>query len=214
MLDTHQDIWIVQAWGSPARLVAPVFDGAHPESTVAQVDAGWDVCAFLTQTGDAFVVFPFHGSFNAEVETHLTQPGGEQREILREGNQVPCQCWNIQHHPTKLPALPNNLPALGTNAVDAPPKLIKIAAGDGFVVGLTDGGHVLKLDLRTNDESALREMVSNDRLQWDYVSMCARTPSSADRSSVRSFPDFAMRPTSATSRVSDPNLQRPRHWKI
>jgi SCF-associated factor 1 len=145
-----------------------VFDG--PESGVIQVEAGWDVCALLTQAGDVFVVFPFHGSFDTEAQSRLPQPGGEQSEVVPTDGEVPCECWDIQHHPTQLPPLPTGLPTLHRSAEDAPPRFVKIAAGERFVVGLTDGGHVLKLDLPTSNEAELGQIIARGNLQWDYVS--------------------------------------------
>ncbi|KAF8749144.1 rcc1 blip-ii [Rhizoctonia solani] len=89
--------------------------------------------------------------------------------------------------PTKLPPIPNNLPALHQDALkpDAPPKLVQIAAGDKFVVGLTDGGHVLKLDLPTYDESELGRIITRGDLRWNYVrTLSLLFFASADRLSV------------------------------
>lgn len=202
------------AWGRPARLVAPVFNGSEPESTVVQVEAGWDVCAFLTQTGDAYVVFPFHGSFDAEAEAHIPRPNapGVQREIVRRGDELPCECWDVEHHPTKLPPLPANLPVLhpktDAEAKEAPPKLVKIAAGDHFVVGLTDGGHVLKLDLPADNETGLRQLITRGDLQWDYVRRLELRPSRVSADRVCSFPSSVIFLKYAKSRVSNHRAKR------
>ncbi|KAG8718049.1 hypothetical protein FRC08_006083 [Ceratobasidium sp. 394] len=171
LLDAHNDAWVLRSWGRPARLVTPALDNTRPETSVVQVAAGWDVCALLTQTGDVFVVFPFRGSFDQEVEARMPEAGGEQSEVLAQGGEVRCECWDVQHHPTRLPALPR-LPVLhpSTDATeDAPPRLVKIAAGEHFVVGLTDGGHVLKLNLPTSNEAELHQSIVHGNLQWDYV---------------------------------------------
>ncbi|KAJ1307014.1 hypothetical protein OPQ81_007993 [Rhizoctonia solani] len=121
LFDGGHTIYIILQWGRPIRLDTPALDGTRPESTVVQVEAGWDVCAFLTQTGTAFVIFPFHGSFST---------------------------------------------------------------GDKFVVGLTDGGHVLKLDLPTYDQSELGRIISRGDLRWNYL------PKFSDVTHVRNEPGF------------------------
>ncbi|KAG9098211.1 hypothetical protein FS749_004374 [Ceratobasidium sp. UAMH 11750] len=186
LLDAHNDAWVLRSWGRPARLVTPALDNTRPETSVVQVAAGWDVCALLTQTGDVFVVFPFRGSFDQEVEARMPEAGGEQSEVLAQGGEVRCECWDVQHHPTRLPALPR-LPVLhpSTDATeDAPPRLVKIAAGEHFVVGLTDGGHVLKLNLPTSNEAELHQSIVHGNLQWDYL------PKFCDVAHVRNEPGF------------------------
>jgi len=184
LLDAHNDVWVLRSWGRPARLVAP-----GPKSDVVQVEAGWDVCALLTLAGDVFVVFPFHGSFDAEAQSRLPQPGGQQTEVVPTAGEVPCECWDIQHHPTRLPPLPTNLPTLHPSSVkEAPPRIVKIAAGEHFVVALTDRGHVLKLDLPTSNETELGQIIARGNLQWDYL------PRFCDVARVRTEPGFRQQP--------------------
>ncbi|KAG8691726.1 hypothetical protein FRC11_011589 [Ceratobasidium sp. 423] len=185
LFDGSRNVYILLEWGRPIRLNTPALDGKRPESTVVQVEAGWDVCAFLTETGTAFVVFPFHGSFESEREERRTQTGTPP-EVKRQGDEVPCVCTDLQHHPTRLPPIPGDLPTLHENPLkpDASPKLIQIAAGDKFVVGLTDGGHVLKLDLPTYDESEIGRMITRGDLRWNYL------PKFCDVTHVRNEPGF------------------------
>ncbi|CAE6509498.1 unnamed protein product [Rhizoctonia solani] len=185
LFDGSRNVYILLQWGRPIRLDTPTLDGKRPESTVVQVEAGWDVCAFLTETGTAFVVFPFHGSFASELEEHRTQ-AGTPSGVNRQGDEVPCVCMDFQYHPTRLPPIPDDLPTLHPNllAPDAPPKLIQIAAGDKFVVGLTDGGHVLKLDLPTYNESEIGRMITRGDLSWNYL------PKFCDVTHVRNEPGF------------------------
>ncbi|KAG8728735.1 hypothetical protein FRC12_021544 [Ceratobasidium sp. 428] len=189
LLDALNNPWIVRSWGRPAQLVAPALDNERPETSVVQVAAGWDVCAFLTQAGEVSVVFPFHGAFDEIVQGREAPEGGEQQEVLAQGGQVNVQHWDVQHNPTRLPALPTGLPTLhpptdADAAQDIPPKLIKIAAGEHFVIGLTDGGHVLKLDLPTSNEAELQQIVSRGNLQWNYL------PRFCDVTHVRNEPGF------------------------
>ncbi|CAE7217054.1 unnamed protein product [Rhizoctonia solani] len=183
LFDGSQNIYVLLEWGRPIRLDSPALGGTRPKTTVVQVEAGWDVCVFLTKIGTAFVVFPFNGSFERDLEERRSQG---LPEVKAQGDEVPCACTDIQHHPTKLPPIPNNLPTLHTDTVDpdAPPKLVQIAAGDKFVVGLTDGGHVLKLDLPTYDESELGRIIARGDLHWNYL------PKFCDVAHVRNEPGF------------------------
>ncbi|GAB1518091.1 hypothetical protein RhiTH_001150 [Rhizoctonia solani] len=185
LFDGRRNIYVLLQWGRPIRLNAPVLDGSWTGSTVVQVEAGWDVCTFLTETGAVFVVFPFHGSFPESLEEHRSQVA-TQPVVTQQAGQIPCVCMDVQHHPTKLPPIPNNLPALHQDALkpDAPPKLVQIAAGDKFVVGLTDGGHVLKLDLPTYDESELGRIITRGDLRWNYL------PKFCEVAHVRNEPGF------------------------
>ena len=185
-----------------------MFNGARPESNVVQVEAGWDICAFLTQTGDVYVAFPFSGSLETEAEVHIPRPDapGPRRRVVRRDDELPCECWDLEHHPTKLPPLPTNLPELhpktDAETQDAPPKLVKIAAGDHFVVGLTDGGRVLKLNLQVDNETGLRQLITRGELQWDYVCLELRS-SRAPADRICSFPSSVILLKYARSRVSD-----------
>ncbi|KAH7327674.1 regulator of chromosome condensation 1/beta-lactamase-inhibitor protein II [Rhizoctonia solani] len=185
LFDGTRNIYILLQWGRPIKLNTPALDGMWPESMVVQVEAGWDVCTFLTQTGSVYAAFPFHGSLSNQLEERRTQ-GGTPSEVTRQGDEVPCVCTDIDHHPTRLPPIPDDLPILHPNALnpDSPPKLIQIAAGDKFVVGLTDGGHVLKLDFPTYDESELGRIMTRGDLCWNYL------PKFCDVAHVRNEPGF------------------------
>ncbi|CAE6403869.1 unnamed protein product [Rhizoctonia solani] len=187
LFDGSRNIYILLQWGRPIRLDAPALDGNRPESKVVQVDAGWDVCTFLTEAGVVFAIFPFHGSFSERAEERRIQTN-TQPAVTQQGGEVPCVCMDVQHHPTRLPPIPGDLPTLHPNALkpDVPPKLIQIAAGDKFVVGLTDGGHVLKLDLPTYDESELGRIITRGDLHWNYL------PKFCDVAHVRNEPGFRL----------------------
>ncbi|CUA74633.1 hypothetical protein RSOLAG22IIIB_05641 [Rhizoctonia solani] len=198
LFDGSRNIYVLLQWGRPIRLDTPALDGERPESTVVQVEAGWDVCTFLTETGTTFAVFPFHGSFERELGERTAQ-AGTLPEVKPQGDQVPCVCTDFQHHPTKLPPIPSDLPVLHTDPLkpDAPPKLVQIAAGDKFVVGLTDGGHVLKLDLPTYDESELGRIITRGDLRWNYL------PKFCDVTHVRNEPGFKPQGQEHTAALED-----------
>jgi SCF-associated factor 1 len=46
-------------------------------------------------------------------------------------------------------------------------KIVKVAAGDNFIIALTEGGHVLKVDFSEGIESFRRRL---QPLRWQYVS--------------------------------------------
>jgi SCF-associated factor 1 len=66
------------------------------------------------------------------------------------GTVIPCHTWEMNMDPVKLPILPDlpDLPATGLPEEERrkETKLIKIAAFDNSLVGLTNKGHVLKMD--------------------------------------------------------------------
>jgi len=80
------------------------------------------------------------------------------KAIVPKGETViPCHTWEMNMDLIELPTLPDlpNLPATGLPEKEhrKETKLIKIAAGYGFIVGLTNKGHVLKIDGMNKDEN-------------------------------------------------------------
>lgn len=78
---------------------------------------------------------------------------------------IPCSTWDLENNPTELPPLPGLPQLTGTN-LDAETlrketALIKIAAMDRSLVGLTNKGHVVKIDLSTEGS------------RWEYVRLSA-----------------------------------------
>ena len=90
---------------------------------------------------------------------------------LKDG-VVKCATWQLQFEPVGLPHVPKDLPALRKGS-EGPGKLIKIAAGDGFLIGLTSEGHVLKMNLSgITSEQGLEELngLFEKKLRtWEYV---------------------------------------------
>ena len=86
------------------------------------------------------------------------------------GTVIPCHTWEINANPVKLPVLPDlpDLPVTGLPEEERrkETKLIKIAALSHSLVGLTNKGHVLKIDGLT-DENAIPI--------WSYVGESTRT---------------------------------------
>ena len=81
---------------------------------------------------------------------------------------VPTDPWDIEHDPRRLPDLPE-LPDLTDSTEDdvgselkSKPKLVKIAASQDVLMGLTDQGHVLRFRCLAKEEFF-------DRAEWEYV---------------------------------------------
>ena len=78
---------------------------------------------------------------------------------------IPCHTFSINMDPVKVPTLPDlpDLPATGLSEGEhrKETKLIKIAAVADRLIGLTNKGHVLKMD-GLKDENCM--------LTWHYVS--------------------------------------------
>jgi SCF-associated factor 1 len=61
-----------------------------------------------------------------------------------DGKSIPCHTWDLQADPIVLPPLPP-LPVLRSDQ-DPETKLVRIAAMEDSLVGLTNNGHVVKFD--------------------------------------------------------------------
>jgi SCF-associated factor 1 len=88
------------------------------------------------------------------------------------GGVVACVPWDLEMDPTRLPALPPlpDLANTGESQEDREPtQLIQIAGLDNCLVGLTNRGHVLKIDELRDDNSASRG-------HWEYVRRVIASP--------------------------------------
>jgi SCF-associated factor 1 len=129
-----------------------------------QVSSGWSCSAVLTRSGDVLVWFPRAAGFgdatglSAAVEAANRRMDDERDKnpMLIGGShdvppRIPCHVWEIEYDPIKLNPLPDDLPRLdmaasGEEEEEEPVKLIKIAAMENNMVGLTNRGHVLLYD--------------------------------------------------------------------
>ena len=99
-----------------------------------------------------------------EVMAKMDRDSFTEATVLNEG-VMPCYTWEVDKDPAKLPILPDlpDLPAAGLSEEERrkETKLIKIAAFDNCLIGLTNKGHVLKMD----------GLADEDPVQtWRYVS--------------------------------------------
>lgn len=99
---------------------------------------------------------------------HEMDEEGDKFAEAPEGGAIPSATWDFAYSPSKLPKLPE-LPEIHHVQADHSDaalvlKLIKIAAMDRFLIGLTNKGHVLKYgDL--SGENGLQNG------HWEYVSL-------------------------------------------
>jgi SCF-associated factor 1 len=152
-LDNNHNVHLFTSWGTPVRIVSPLIaDSSSFVTKVIQVEAGWYNFALLTESGTVYVQWPFAGSLPGKILGHQNQLAADHagnlpfqalegtRRVLTadQDGVVACLPWEINHDLFELLAIPLDLPNIGTRASKDPEsiKLIKIAAGDNFVIGL------------------------------------------------------------------------------
>lgn len=95
--------------------------------------------------------------------------GDARAAVTKDGKEIPCKTWELAMDPVTLPPIPDSLPKLEhqdgveEDGEDAENRLVHIAGGDNYLVGLTNHGHVLKF-------GPLRDEASVIRGEWIYVS--------------------------------------------
>lgn len=172
-------------------MLTPLLDRTSPEAIPVQVECGWGYVAALTLTGDVYVWWPFGQDIMQQYAVQMARMDeeGDKRAHATSEGLIPCATWDLHYDPLRLPYIPR-LPDMSHRNLDDDAdetKLIKIAAMDGFLVGLTNRGHVLKFGDLSNP-SALQLG------QWEYVffiplresvRLLTLSPGSSSRSSVR-----------------------------
>lgn len=169
VLDDKSIIWNFVNWGRPFRLLSPLLDCHAPDTTPLQIECGWTFSTVLTKSGDVLVYWPYGGGLHRQVEDNeaaLNQQG-DKNAYPTEDHCIPCVTSTIQADPFRLPPIPTTLPSLDSGLSeeerDMETRLIRIAAYDNTLVGLTNKGHVLKFANLAN-ESVFRNT------RWEYVS--------------------------------------------
>ncbi|KAG8919024.1 hypothetical protein FRC02_001984 [Tulasnella sp. 418] len=187
-LDIEHRVWLFTRWGRPNLLA---FTGTldkpiqrHPriENTqIIQVDCGFDPSVvFLTADGRAFIIWASSGSFlhQETIANAALDANDDGSPVKAIDGVVKCIPVLIRAEPLMLPPLPSDLPHLQAGVVteghpNSPPKLIKIAAGNPYIVGLTDQGHVLYMVVRGGDAAdgleTLREEFNGGIRRWIYL---------------------------------------------
>jgi SCF-associated factor 1 len=69
---------------------------------------------------------------------------------------IQCHVWEIEYNPIRVNPLPDDLPLSEEDAQKGVSvKLVKIAAMEHSIIGLTNYGHVLRYDELRNEANAL-----------------------------------------------------------
>ena len=175
-LDVNFTVWNFRSWGRPFRLVSPSLDCSSPKTTPIQIECGWEFCTVLTEAGDVYVWWPFEGTLKdryREGMAELDKSESTKAIVPHGGKVIPCHAWEVNKDPVKLPMLPDLPDLLGTGLPEEEgkqeTKLIKIAALEHSLIGLTNKGHVLGLD-RLYDEDVLKFHGEDTTRTWHYVS--------------------------------------------
>ena len=125
-------------------------------------------CSILTQSGDVLVFWPFSGEisrlFEEEKSDMNSRPGGFP---LETDDGLRCATLSLRADPLRLPNIPQ-LPELESSGMLQEERLkttilVKIAAFDSHLIGLTNKGHVLKFGALSNDDGF------DWTLRWQYV---------------------------------------------
>ena len=170
-LDANFTVWNFRNWGRPFRLVSPSLDCSSPNTTPVQVECGRRFSAVLTKSGDVYAWWTSEGTLGGRYKAGMAELGKDEfTNIPYDGTVIPCHFWEINDDPVKLPPLPDlpDLPGTGLPEEERQKetKLIKIAAFDASLIGLTNKGHVLMLDGLYSEGYSVT---------WLYVRMSAQT---------------------------------------
>lgn len=167
-LDSKNQVWTFINWGRPFRLDSPMLDCTSPETTPIQAESGWSFCSILTQSGDVLVFWPFLGEVGryCHEENVAMDERGDCQAYPTADHRIPCVGWPLRADPLRIPPIPE-LPELSHTGLSQEERsettLIKIAAFDNHLIGLTNKGHVLKFGDLSNETSFDR------RTRWQYV---------------------------------------------
>ena len=117
------------------------------------------------KSGDVYAWWPFGKTFKDQYRKATIKLDRDESIVPEGGTVMPCHTWEIKKDPVKLPILPDLPDLLETGLSEEEcrkdTKLIKIAAFNTCLIGLTNKGHVLKMD---------KLDAENSTLVWDYVS--------------------------------------------
>ncbi|KAI1796783.1 RCC1/BLIP-II [Ganoderma leucocontextum] len=190
-LDAASQVWTFTSWGRPFRLNSSLVDKSSPDTTPVQVESGWAFSSILTQSGDVLVYWPFVGRLKEVIDGKMEEFDSSNDEALHaaakarpteaEPNVVPCHWWVLHGvDPVRLPPIPaSSLPelryaGLAEEAFDEETKLVKIAALDNNIIGLTNKGHVLRYGELYDEEECHTG-------RWEYLPLFSDVEQIKDR---------------------------------
>ncbi|KDQ10033.1 hypothetical protein BOTBODRAFT_36653 [Botryobasidium botryosum FD-172 SS1] len=177
VVDALSNIWIFTSWESPYRLVCPELSNTSPETSAAQVEVGSYFVAVLTESAGVYATWPFCGPQRDFTLSPSEVSGAGLRvpdDWRQSGTFYDCELWDAHSRLLALPQLPDlpPLPLTGYGA-SLSPRITQIAAGNDFLVALTNHGHVLKIDLtggqHANGLTKLQEKIAAGDLGWEYL---------------------------------------------
>ena len=188
-LDANSTVWIFVRWDKPLRLVSPSLDCSSPKTTPVQVESNSDMCVILTKSGDMYAWCPFAGPFGTHYREALAELEKEEYTKATTPDDeivIPFRTLEINWDPVKDPTLLDlpELPETGLSEEERrkETKLIKIAATHRSFIGLTNKGHVLRLDgLNYKDSSGT----------WYYVCKSVRKISYLYSKGDTQLPNFS-----------------------
>lgn len=164
-------VMVFTNWGTPHYLESSVISNSSAFTTPLQVECGWSLSAVLTKGGEVYVWWPRKGLFREQIRQHdisTEQLSLEGQRISGNNGVVECVPWEISTDPYPLRDVGDDLPKLHPDAPPDHTKIVKIAAGDGFLIGLTKGGHILKVGFPEEEGSFTGPPMMRPR--WSYVS--------------------------------------------
>ncbi|EJD07334.1 uncharacterized protein FOMMEDRAFT_143785 [Fomitiporia mediterranea MF3/22] len=147
-IDAKNQIWAFTSWGRPFRLLTPALDCTSPDSTPIQAECGW---------GTELLWLPLEMSIF----------GGHSVNLFNNS-------WKLLAIP-RLPELSHTGRVIETEEEDT--KVVKIAGMDGFLIALTNKGHVLKFGGLSNETFV-------HQAQWEYL------PNFSETEKIRAHPAF------------------------
>lgn len=118
----------------------------------------------------------FRRRYDEETARSEQSPENRVREAKTKAGDpvIKCMDWNMACDPLPLPALPDlpTLPGAPASTGAENLKIIRIACGNDYLVALTNGGHVLKIDLINTGQGERFEALRNlfrRGVRWQYV---------------------------------------------
>ncbi|KAF9006072.1 regulator of chromosome condensation 1/beta-lactamase-inhibitor protein II [Cyathus striatus] len=163
-LDAERKVWTFINWGRPFYLSSPLL--TNHDSIPSQVECGWSFSSVLTVSGDVFVWWPLSGRMHNRIQQKFETMNldGDKKAPSTPNREISCVTWKLDMDPVRLPSIPTlpELSSTGNRSDKRYPQLVKIAALDRNIIGLTNEGHVLQFGGLDNETSASQG-------RWEYL---------------------------------------------